>query len=608
MRCVVRGFALVLSIVVALARPAIAAEASPDDSLAGLWGARLDFGPAVHGDLELAPSGARWRATIAGRSVTFDAGGDSIRFALPGDLGAFRGSRRGHDIRGFWLQPPDSDAAGPEQGCATPLLLRSSGSDRWRGTVRPLDQHFTLYVKVLRGDQGALVGAFRNPEFNSTGGASLFRVLREGDSVWFAVRPDSSAPFRRYLRGSILRAPDRLRVVWPDLGRAIELTRLDSARAASFLPRAPRDTAYTYRMPPMLGDGWNTARARDVGMDEDTLAQLVRRLIRIDPAARRPPLIHSLLVAHRGKLVLEEYFFGNDRDTPHDTRSAGKTFGTVMLGALMQRGVRVGADTPVYRTLAARGPFANPDPRKDRITLAHLMTHTSGLACDDNDDASPGNEGTVQSQRAQPDWWKYTLDLAVAHDPGTRYAYCSAGSNLVGAVLTTVSGLWLPELFDSTIAAPLGFQRYHWNLMPSGDGYLGGGVSMRPRDLLKIGQLYLDGGRWHGLRLVDSSWVRISTAAHAHISPATTGLDSSQFGNFYGEADEGYGWHLATLRSGGREYRDFAATGNGGQLLIVVPDLDLAVVFTAGNYGQGGVWTRFHSQIVPQEIIPALRR
>jgi CubicO group peptidase (beta-lactamase class C family) len=262
----------------------------------------------------------------------------------------------------------------------------------------------------------------------------------------------------------------------------------------------------------------------------------------------------------------------------------------------------------VYAALARRGPFANPDPRKDQITLAHLLTHTSGLACDDNDDASPGNEGTMQSQRAQPDWWKYTLDLPIAHEPGTRYAYCSAGSNLVGAVLTTASGTWLPALFDRLLAQPLGFQRYHWNLMPSGDGYLGGGVSMRPRDLLKIGQLYLDGGRWHGLRLVDSSWVRISTAAHARISPATTGLDSSSFGNFYGEAEEGYGWHLSTLRSGGREHPEYAATGNGGQLLIVVPDLDLTVVFTAGNYGQGGVWTRFRSQIVPQEIIPAIRR
>ena len=79
------------------------------------------------------------------------------------------------------------------------------------------------------------------------------------------------------------------------------------------------------------------------------------------------------------------------------------------------------------------------------------MTHTSGLACDDNDDASPGNEVTMGTQRDQPDWWKYTLDLPVAYDPGTHYAYCSGGMSLVGGALTAATGLWLPALFDRTV-------------------------------------------------------------------------------------------------------------------------------------------------------------
>ena len=131
-------------------------------------------------------------------------------------------------------------------------------------------------------------------------------------------------------------------------------------------------------------------------------------------AARRPALIHSLLVAHHGKLVLEEYFFGFDRERPHDLRSAGKTFASVMLGTAMRRGAHIAPETPVYELLAGMGPFANPDPRKPQITLAHLMTHTSGLACDDNDPVSPGNEDTMQTQSQQPDWWKYTLDLPMA--------------------------------------------------------------------------------------------------------------------------------------------------------------------------------------------------
>ena len=199
------------------------------------------------------------------------------------------------------------------------------------------------------------------------------------------------------------------------------------------------------------------------------------------------------------------------------------------------------------------------------------------------------------------------LDLPMLHDPGTRYAYCSGGMNLVGGALTRATGTWLPALFERTIARPLQFGRYYYNLTPTLDGYLGGGVFMRPRDLLKVGQVWLDGGMWHGRRLVDSSWVSRSISPHVTISPATTGLDSIRFPEFYNEATDGYAWHLGTLESGGRAYREYEASGNGGQLLMVVPELDLAVVFTAGNYMFGGVWQRFRDVLLAQVIMPALK-
>src|SRR6186713_401856 len=115
--------------------------------------------------------------------------------------------------------------------------------------------------------------------------------------------------------------------------------------------------------------------------------------------------------------------------------------------------------------------------------------------------------------------------------------------NLVGGAITAATGHWLPEFFDSTLARPLGFGRYSYNLMPTGDGYLGGGIHMRPRDLLKLGRLYLDGGTWQGQRLVDSTWVRLSTSDQV-ADPETA---------------EGYAWHLNTLKRGGREYREYEA-------------------------------------------------
>jgi CubicO group peptidase (beta-lactamase class C family) len=591
---------------------AIPAAASADDSLLGLWASETTFGPVLHGELTIAREGSGWRATMSSSESRFSVTGDSVRFAFPGNLGQFRGAltEKGRAITGFWLQPSGvteerPDPVGSRQAFATPLVLQRAGRDVWRGTVSPLEERFTLYLKIYRNAEGLLVGAFRNPEINSNGGASLFRVTREGDAVAFTARLDDTLPEIRH-GATLVREPDRLRIFWPAVGRVLDLTLRTPEQAPGF-PRPPGQI-YRYGKPPATGDGWRTTRAREAGIDEAALTRLGQKLIDSDPAARRPSLIHSILVARRGKLVLEEYFFGYDREQPHDTRSAGKTFASVLLGTAMRNGTKIAPETKVYDLLAGMGPFANPDPRKSQITLAHLMTHTAGFACDDNDDASPGNENTMQTQHREPNWWKHTLDLPMAHDPGRRYAYCSANMNLMGAALTTATGTWLPELFESTVARPLQFGPYHWNLMPTDEGYFGGGSWLRPRDLLKIGQVYLDGGMWRGRRIVDASWVTQSTALRVEISPATTGLDPIQFPEFYSKGADAYAWHLLEMRSGERTYRGYQASGNGGQLLIVVPELDLVVVFTGGNYRQGGIWGRWPDEIVGGEIIPAIRR
>ena len=163
---------------------------------------------------------------------------------------------------------------------------------------------------------------------------------------------------------------------------------------------------------------------------------------------------------------------------------------------------------------------------------------------------------------------------------------------LRGGALATATGTWLPELFRRTIAEPLQFDEWHWNLMPTGEGYLGGGAFLLPRDFLKVGEMYLEGGVWNGRRIVPAAWVEESTRAHVEVTPLTTGLSDEDFGNFYIRGADGLAWHLGSLKAMDRSYRTYSAVGNGGQLLIVVPEADLVVLFTGGNYGQGGVWLR----------------
>src|SRR5581483_7226699 len=185
-------------------------------------------------------------------------------------------------------------------------------------------------------------------------------------------------------------------------------------------------------------------------------------------------------------------------------------------------------------------PFLNPDPRKASMTLGQLLTHTAGYACDDNTGTSPGDEDTIEGDIRHPDWTKRTLDLPLQYDPGSHYAYCSMNINLAGAMLSQASGEWLPILFDSTVARPLDFGPYGWNLQGTGEGYLGGGVFLRPRDFLKVGQTYLDGGVWNNRRIVTSDWVKDSLSPHAHITPETTGRSGNAFMMVYYKVDDGW--------------------------------------------------------------------
>jgi CubicO group peptidase (beta-lactamase class C family) len=568
-------------------------------SLEGYWASELATVASVV-PMTITRSGEAWRADIGDAEARFEGNGNALRFRFPDNRGGFRGrlGQGGRVVEGFWLQP--GRAHDRSRALATPVILRRIARNVWRGEAHPLADTWSVYLRIYRDPEAGLVGAFRNTERNDIGGASRFHVSRDGEAVLFSVSYDGG----ELRREAELIRPDRLRVNLT--GEPVELVRTSAGAIPNAFPWGPTPAPYAYRQPDEMSDGWRTARGDDVGVDETALARAVQRIIDGDPFARQPSLIHSVLVARRGRLVLEEYFFGHDRDTVHDVRSAGKTYASALLGAAMRQGYEIGPQSRVTSVMAARGPFAHADSRKGQITLAHLLTHTSGLDCDDNNDNSSAHEDIVSSQTDQSDWWKFTLDVPMVHDPGARYAYCSAGINLVGGALTDATRTWLPEFFDRSIARPLQMGRYYWMVTPNGDGYLGGGAFMRPRDLLKLGQVYLDGGVWRGRRIVDAAWVEQSTQPRVEITPGTTGLDEETFSNFYGGGADGYAWHSWRVNAGGRVFQGYAASGNGGQLLVVLPELEMTFVFTGGNYRQGGIWTRWPQEIIADEVIAGM--
>jgi CubicO group peptidase (beta-lactamase class C family) len=561
-------------------------SASP---LIGIWGTSISFGPSIRGDLTILGSrnASALTALIHGYEVPVTRRGDSVSFALPTDLGKFRGEidRSTGNIRGHWIQPP---MVVNGSSYASPVTLRSI-EGAWRGEVAPLEDRFTLFTKIDRAPDGRLFAVFRNPELNLRGGAQRFLVSMDGLAVHFRDSTNARNNFDAVYDS----AQKLLTFTYPQLGRTLDLAHLTTPRATEFFPRPGESARYAYRQPLADSDGWKVSSLGAEGFDAAKVSGLVQSIIDIDPAVPSAPLVHSVLIARHGKLVLEEYFFGYDESQPHDLRSASKTFASVLAGIAIDHGARFNINTPVLSLFPEYANVANVDDRKRQITVENLMTMSTGLACDENDDNSPGNENTMQSQTAQNDWYKFTLDLPMVHAPGETYAYCSGTVNLLGGVVRNTTHMWLPDFFQKYVADPLDIRRYYMNLGPTGEAYFGGGLRLRPRDLLKLGQLYLDGGRWNGRRVVSASWVAQS------VSPQIkTGAESA----------DGYNWHLNTLHAGGKSYKEYEANGNGGQFLIVLPELDIAVVFTAANYNSYGVWKKFRDEMVPQFVIGAVNR
>jgi CubicO group peptidase (beta-lactamase class C family) len=220
--------------------------------------------------------------------------------------------------------------------------------------------------------------------------------------------------------------------------------------------------------------------------------------------------------------------------------------------------------------------YEHPDSRKARITLGDFLSMSSGLDCNDHSSTSPGREMVLDDK---PDWVKATLDLPMINDPGTKAYYCSGGVAVVGRLIENAVHMRLPEFAQANLFAPLGIPRSSWawnyNLTNADKEF--SQIHLRPRDMLKFGILYSDGGRWHGRQIISEAWVRTSLAEHSHV-------DNVSYGYFWWRP-----WLNVETARAPRRVDIIAAQGNGGQKIYLVPQYQLVAVFTGGAYNAD--WT-----------------
>jgi CubicO group peptidase (beta-lactamase class C family) len=315
------------------------------------------------------------------------------------------------------------------------------------------------------------------------------------------------------------------------------------------------------QMPPadyFPGAEWRTSRPKKQGLDGKILSRLVRRI-----GKREDWRLHSLQIVRNGYLVVDKYFNGWSPDRVHTLQSDTKSITSLLVGIAIDRGEIGSVDDRVLDYFPEYRHVRNLDERKEAIRLRDLLTMRTGL---DWSEADYEKSPLKLLNDSREDWLKFVLDWPMREQPGTRFEYNSGGVILLGGAVRNAAGMPLDRFAREHLFEPIGIRHVLWVYGPDGVPHTGGGLSLRPRDMARIGYLVLRDGRWRDRQVVSEAWLQESLARS--VSPPW---------GFGGRpTDYGYLWWLLPNEG---EYV-ITASGARSQWIFVVPKHDLVVVVT----------------------------
>lgn len=309
---------------------------------------------------------------------------------------------------------------------------------------------------------------------------------------------------------------------------------------------------------------WQKSSPEDQGFDGSVLDD-------VNDTYDSFPMLAAVIVKN-GYIIDVYYKDGYDETSSFLLHSASKSVTSALVGIAIEQGYIESVDTPLAQYFPEL--YDREDTRWQRITIRHLLTHTSGIDCGDTE--------FEDEWRASDNWIEFVLNRPMAHEPGTFFNYSTANTHLLCAVLQQATGEDLYEFGKEYLFDPVGMDSVRIDTDAQGISDGGNGIYMDIYDMARFGLLYLNGGEWQGRQVIPAEWVEESTTL--------------QFERDSGSADYGYQWWVRTF--GDNDYPAFFAQGHAGQYIFVVPDLELIIAFTGDYEGRTSIYWRLANQIV----------
>lgn len=341
---------------------------------------------------------------------------------------------------------------------------------------------------------------------------------------------------------------------------------------------------YSYQKPIKTSDGLETGHLKDEFKNPEPIIQMVKETIK-----GNFPDVHSILIYKNNKLILEEYFYGYEKNTPHQLRSATKPFIGGLVGIAVDKGFIESEKEKLLPYFSSKyQEIANLDKRKKELTIENFLMYRHGMDCENNNPESKGNELAMMRSK---DWVKYTLDLPMVTEPGKFSSYCSGCALTIGSLVEIVTNQNIEDFAKEHLFEPMGITNYNWRFDPDQSSmHTFSQMYLTPRDLIKLAKMYKDGGKWKEQQIISQRWVN-----------QTFNMEKSDYGYF---------WEHKYFVIDGHQYNSYMASGNGGQKINIWPELDMITVFTGGSYNSYQLYgkTSPPNEMIPNYILKAVKK